>query len=319
MNQVTSETASPSTEVAENSGSGVALKSYEERAAEAFGGETPDGQSTTPQAAPAPDALAQARSERRAALEKMKGEERGRVDAMAALRERDQLRAELQAEREKGKAFERYIDPSKLTKQQFFELAEANPELSPKDLGEWMRERMANPEIAAREAATRAVDPKLSALESRLAEQQAVIDSFLKNQSQARVDAEERQAAEQFFAYTRENASVAPFSARFLEQHGAAEFHKVALRAAQNVPDHAGAQGVLDEIEEHLTALSKIYMPETGNPQRRQASPTPQIPAAAKAPTHVTNSLAQQRSSIVDENEDWASLPFEERSARLFR
>lgn len=34
---------------------------------------------------------------------------------------------------------------------------------------------------------------------------------------------------------------------------------------------------------------------------------------------HVSNTLAQQRSSVVDENEEWGRLSFEERSARLFR
>ncbi len=309
------------TAVPETNGAGV-VKSYDERAAEVFG--LPSGVKPADPAAPivpAPDNLAQARADRRVALEKMKAEERGRVDAMAAIRERDQLRSELAAEREKSKAYERHVDPSKLSKEQFFALAEKNPDLSPRELGEWLRERMADPEAAATQAATRAIDPKLSALEKKLAEQAAVIDNFMSAQQRARDEAVERQAAHEFFAFTKQNAAVAPYSARFLEQHGPDEFYKVAQSAVRNVPPHGGAQAVLDEIEEQLTALSRIYQttPQTGVPQRRQASPTPQAHAAAQAPTHVSNSLAQQRSSVVDEDSDWASLPFEERSARLFR
>jgi hypothetical protein len=306
----------------ETNGSGVVIKSYDERVAEAFGEKTPDAPApATPAspAAPEPDENAKARAERRAALEKLKTDERGRVDAMAAIRERDQLRAELQAEREKSKAYERYVDPTKLTKDQFFALAEQNPDLSPKDLGEWLRERMANPEVAAVQAATRVVDPKLSALEKKLADQQAIIDQFMTSQQQEKANAEERAYAQQFMAFTRENAATSPYAAWFLQEHGADEFYTVASNAAGSVPPHAGPQAILDEVEEILIRAYGKRPPETGVSQRRQASPTQQNPAAAQAPTHVSNSLAQQRSSVVDEETEWAALPFEERSARLFR
>jgi hypothetical protein len=315
--------AAPTTPTTEANGSGVVLKSYEERVAEAFGGPTEQPAApNAPAAAPAavePDENAKARAERRAALEKLKADERTKVDTTTARRELDELRNQLNAEREKNKAYEKYVDPSKLTKDQFFRLYEQNPELSPKELGEWLRERMADPEAAATQAATRAVDPKLAALEKKIADQQAVIDNFMNQQQSAQAEAAEQAYARQFFSFTQENAATSPLSARFLAKHGADEYYRLAQSAVQNVPAHAGPQAILDEIEEQLTALGQIYQPEQGTPQRRPATAPQPNPAAAQAPTHVSNSLAQQRSSVIDEETEWAALPFEERSARLFR
>jgi hypothetical protein len=322
--------AAPAASPAEAPGSGVSvIPSLEERSAAAFDLMESAGEAGTPPGNPAdaaspagsiePDAAAKARADRRAALDKLQAEERGRVDAMAAIRERDELRKKLTEASEQAKAYATHVDPSKLTKEQFFALAEKNPELTPTELGEWLRERMANPELAAANAATRAVDPKISALEKKIADQQAMLDSFVQSQTAAQEQAVERQAAEQFFSFTRENAGMAPYSARFLEKHGPDQFIKLAHRAVQDVPPHAGPQAILDEIEENLTQLGAIYSAAPAPPQRRQANQPPSNSAAAQAPTHVTNTLAQQRSSVVDEDADWASLPFEERSARAFR
>lgn len=322
--------ASTATTTPEANGSGVTVvPSIEERAAAAFGLSESAGEAGASSAAPAgavspagsvePDAVAKARQDRRAALDKLRAEERAKVDAMAAIRERDDLRRQLQEERDRAKAYATHVDPSKLTKEQFFELAEKNPGLSPQDLGEWLRERMANPEQVAATAARKAIDPELAELKKLVAEQKATIDGFMQSQQQAHHDAVERQASEQFYAFTHENAASAPTAARFLEKFGAKEFHPLALRAVQALPPGCGPQAVLDEIEEQLSQLGAIYPAQpVANQQRRQASPLTTNTAAAQAPTHVTNSLAQQRSSVVDEDKDWASLSFEERSARVF-
>lgn len=313
-----------------DNGTGISVstpQTLEQRSAAAFG--MPDPTVDAPGVAPltgevppsavdsvTPDAAATARAERRAKLDALKTEERGRVDAMAAIRERDELRqryADLEA---KHKSYETRIDPSALTPEKLFALAESMPNLSPVQLGEWLRERMANPEAAAARAASAHVDPKLSALEKRLVDQQATIDAFMSQQETAKADAAEREAATQFFAFTSENSASAPYSSRFLAEHGEEQYLKLAQRAVQDVPAHGGAQAILDEIEENLAQLSRVYAPQ-GAPQRPRAAPVTN--AAAQAPTTVSNSLAQQRSSVVDEDADWANLPFEERSSRLFR
>lgn len=64
--------------------------------------------------------------------------------------------------------------------------------------------------------------------------------------------------------------------------------------------------------------LARIYSAGQAVSTAKPSVP-PTNPAAARAPTTVSNTLAQTRASVVDEEAEWASLPFEERSARLFR
>lgn len=326
MTQQASAPAAPASPGPSDNGTGVTVgPSLEERSAAAFGLSDPAAEAGTPALPDAStagsvdlDAAATARAERRAKLDQLRNEERGRVDAMAAIRERDELRAKLATLEASSKESAGRVDPRKLTKAEFFALAEQNPDLTPHELGEWLRERMANPELAAANAAQRAVDPKLSALEQKLADQQKVIDSFLQSQESAKEEAAEAAAARELFAFTTDNAATSPYSARFLAKHGEGEFLKLAQRAVQDVPPGAGAQAILDEIEENLAQLGHIYTADPATPQRRQAPPQSQY-VAAQTPTTVSNTLAQGRSSVVDEDESWAALPFEERSARLFR
>lgn len=299
------------------------IASVEERAADIFGDAPAPGAPTSPEpaapaapAAPELDAAAKARAARREALSQAQQRERERVDATTAMRERDDLRKRLTEAEERSKAYASHVDPKKLTKEQFFALAEQNPELTPQELGEWLRERMANPELAAAKAARNAVDPELATLRQQVAEQKAALEAFQQQQAANASQAEEQRAATEFFAFTQTNASSAPLSSRFLETHGGEEYLKLALSAAQYVPEHAGPQAILDEVEERLTALVSPYI--TASPQRTQATPPSSNLAPAKAPTNVSNTLAQQRSSVVDESADFARLSLEERASRLF-
>lgn len=310
-------TAAPTTPQAPPTGASV-----EERAADIFG-EAPGAAPTSPEApavaappAPELDAAAKARAARREALAQAQQRERERVDATTAMRERDDLRRKLAEAEEKSKAYATHIDPKKLTKEQFFALAEQNPELTPQELGEWLRERMANPEAAAAKAARSAVDPELAKLREELAAIRAENEQYRQQQQTTAAEAAEQAAAEQFFAFTQSNAASAPLAHRFLEAHGTEEFLKLALSAAQYVPEHAGPQAILDEVEERLTALVSPYT--TASPQRSPATPPSPNLAPAKAPTNVSNTLAQQRSSVVDEAADLARLSVEERAARIF-
>jgi hypothetical protein len=311
----------PTTEAPAVSPAGLSI---EERAADIFGSDPgpapaapePAAAAPAPPAVVEPDEAAKARAARRQALQQAQERERERVDASTAIRERDELRQRLAAAEEKSKAYATHIDPAKLTKEQFFALAERNPELTPQELGEWLRERMANPEAAAAKAARLAVDPEIAALRKQNEDLAAQLQDFLSRQQTTAQQAEEQRAASEFFAFTQQNAASSPLAATFLEKHGAEEFLKLAQSAVQFVPEHAGPQGVLDEIEERLTTLVSPYM--TATPQRSQATNPSHPAAAAKAPTNVSNTLAQQRSSVVDESADFAGLSVEERANRLF-
>jgi murein DD-endopeptidase MepM/ murein hydrolase activator NlpD len=294
--------------------------SVEERADALFGPDYVEGAPVAPEpaaeAAPALpdlDEKARERAERRAKLAQAQASERERVDAMTAIRERDQLRRQLEEERERNKAYASHIDPSKLTKDQFFALAEKNPELTPHELGEWLRERMANPEAAAAKAARSALDPELAALRRQNEELAQQIQTFLQSQQQAAHDAAERAAEAEFTSFVQQAADTAPVASLFLARHGEAEFLKIARSAARNVPEHAGPQAVLDEIEEMLGQLVSPYLQP--NQQKQARVPSSVVPVAQGG---VTNTLAQQRSSVVDEDVELSKLPLAERAARVF-
>lgn len=324
MSNTNAAPATPTAPAPEANGSGVTvIPSLEDRANAAFGMSEPAAEVTgdPPSSASAagsvvPTDIDAKRAERRAALRALQDGERSRVDTITAIRERDELRQRLQAIEAERQKTAGHIDPSSLDEAAFFALGE-RAKIEPTKLYEWMRERMANPELAAAQAASRAVDPKIAALEKRVEAAEARNAAYEQAQQSARAEAEERQAAEQFFAYTRGNAESAPLTAAFLEKFGPTEFHKLALGVVPKLPPGAGPQAVLDEIEENLSYLGAVYRAQPATPQRSQANP-PAHSAAASAPI-VSNSLAQQRSSVIDEDENWAALPFEERSARAFR
>ncbi len=322
MNNPTQQASPSAPSEASTSGNGVAvvrIPSLEERSNAAFdiAPSDPAGEPGSPAADSAAgsagvDEAAAARASRRAALEKLQSEESQRVDAQAKHREHDALRKRLDEAERRAEASKDHVDPTKLDETSFFALAD-KLNVTPQKLGEWLRERMTNPEIAAAQAATRVVDPKLSAMQQRLDEQQRVINDFMSSQAAQQQQAEERHYTEQFHAFTRENTATSPYAARFLELHGPEEYARIATAAAGNVPEGAGAQAILDEVEDRLARLAQIYAPQ------QRAAPIRPNPAAAQAPTTVSNTLAQTRASVVDEDADWAALPFEERSARLFR
>lgn len=334
MTQQATTPAAPTQTTAEP-GSGVTLvPSLEERSQAAFGSMEPAGDGfngapplgdSSAAGSIAPDALAAERAARRATLAELSAKERERVDLMAQRRESDTLRQRLEAAEARAKAAEDgragFVDKSKLDNAGFFAMAQelaASGKLTPQQLGEWIREQTANPELAASRAATAAVDPKISALEKRVADQQAMIDNFFQEQTTQRQQAEERHAERAFLTHVQENQAMAPVSSGWLAEHGHEQFLKLALKAAQSVPPSAGPQAILDEVEENLVKLGfgRVYGAQA--PQRTQAPTTSQNHAPAKAPTTISNTLAQQRATVIDEDADWASLPFEERSRRAF-
>ena len=310
------------------------MPSLEERAAAAFGPDAPAesvGEASDANAAPSSEVpgesttasagASDAATERRARLERLRAEEAARVDAQRKHRDGEELRRRIDEAEQRAKAAEerasRAIDPASLTQEKFFELA-STLNVPPQKLGEWLRERMTNPELAAEQAAVRALDPKLTAIEKRLADKEAQLDAFLQDQQRRAAQAEEQEAFNTFVQFTGQSGATAPHSARFLETFGPKEFHRLALSAAASVPPNAGAQAVLDQIEENLSLLARVYSGNAPAPQQRPAHPHPSL-AAAKAPTTVSNTLAQQRAAVVDDDAKWASLSFEERSARVFR
>lgn len=262
---------------------------------------------------PVEDANAKARAERRAKLAELNAKTRANVDSRAAQREAEQLRQQLA---EANARAAQLVDPTALDPLKIIELGQRSGH-SPQAIAEALKKAMGSPELAAAHAAKQAVDPVVAKLQSDLSAALRRIDSFEQSQQTARAQAEEDAAHQSFAAYTQQNVSTSPLAARFLEQHGPAEFRRLTEGATQDLPPGVGAQAVLDEIEDRLTALGKIYAAPAA-PQRTQANPTRPLGTATQAPTHVTNSLAQTRSSVVDEEAALQDMPYEERASYIF-
>ncbi len=328
MNNPTDTSSAP-----EQSGAST-LGSFEERSQSVFGRNTNDapvapsnpgdeGSASSSDASTSGsegDALAAERAERRAKLEALTQGERRRVDEQAKYRQAEhaQRRAEA-AERERDELRQQVagrVDPSKLDEQGFFDLAE-KLQVTPKKLGEWLQQRTNNPHVIAAEAAQKAVDPRISALEERIAQQDQAMQRMAQDRQSREQAAAEDAAAVEFASFAEQQGATSPMASRFIQAFGQDEFTSLAKGVVSKLPQGAGYQDLLDAIEDQLTPLSKMFQPATGTPQQSQARPSPNH-AAAKAPTTVSNMLAQGRASVVDEERDWAALPFEERSRRAF-
>jgi hypothetical protein len=313
------------------------LSSFEQRSADVFGSLTNDApvasdpaaegvSSSTAPASPSTagsddEKRAAERAERRQRYNQLMAEERARVDAQARHRQSaEALRRAERIERENEELRRQTasrIDPSKLDEQGFFDLAE-QLNVAPQKLGQWLQQRAMNPELIAAQAAAKQVDPKLQTLERQNQELRERLDRFEAQQRETHERAEAHEKAVGLLTFTENAAAQAPYTAAFLRNYGPEEFITLANSAYARVPKVPGwEQAVVDEIEDHLSSLAKIYSPASGNPQQRQAPPSINH-AAAKAPTTVSNTLAQGRASVVDEAQDWASLSFEERSRRAF-
>jgi hypothetical protein len=284
--------------------------------AEAGATEAPAAAPAPPAESPVEDANAKARAERRAKLAELNAKTRANVDSRAAQREAEQLRQQLA---EANARLASRVDPNELDALQIIELGMKRREpIPPAQMAEAIKKAGGSPELVAQMAARQAVDPVVAKLASELQAARADIEAFKQSQQSARAQAEEDAAHQSFAAYTQQNVSTSPLAARFLEQHGPAEFRRLTEGATQDLPPGVGAQAVLDEIEDRLTALGKIYAAPAA-PQRTQANPTRPLGTATQAPTHVTNSLAQTRSSVVDEEAALQDMPYEERASFIFR
>lgn len=275
--------------------------------------EPPPADSAT---APSPAAV-----ERKARLDALRAREAARMDKKARHAEQDKLSADLaaatkRADEAEARASAR-IDRETL-KDPVRVMAILQEEgVAPHRIAEAIREAMANPEkyaeARAREEAKKLLDPEVKTLREELAALKARDEEREKAWQAHQQQQAEARAAGEFFQFTEQNATHAPYAAAFLKVHGGEAFYELANKAAASVPEGAGWQAVLDVIEENFTGLAPVFT-NSSNSTSNGKPPTPR-PAAAKANT-LTNTLAQERTSVA-QAEDWSSLSFEERVARL--
>lgn len=271
-----------------------------------------------------------ARAARRERLATLTAKDRERVDHKQRQAEQDKLArraAEFERRATDAEALAaKRVDLDNLDEASFLALAEKK-NISGDRLSAWIRDAATNPEkiaqAAALKAQSEAIDPKFAALERRLAEQDAQIQSYIAAQQKQQLDAQEAHDIQQFKGFVGHSAERAPLAARLLE-HDEDEFLAMADVAGHSVPPGAGAEALLDAIEDLLdsdggargvyTKYAKIFGPQ-GTPSTDKASPPPR--AAAKANT-ISNSLAATRTSVVEED-DFASLDLDERARRLIK
>lgn len=298
------------------------------------GGDDVDGavDGDPPAPAPAPPAaektaeqLAADRKARRdATLAELKAKTRAGVDSKTAQRRAEELERQLQQERADRSVL---VDPRKLTPLQILELGQVAGH-TPASIAEALKQAKENPEYVATHAARKAVDPELAALRQQNHELSTKVETFLQQQQRMQVEAEERAAYGQLADFTMQNASTAPYTASFIKTAGADKFRKTVEHVIeQGLVVGGGPQAVIDAVEDFLIAehgtlrqqLEAWNPTAAAGPQRTQANQPRSLGTATQAPTHVTNSLAQQRSSVVDEEAALQDMPYEERASFIFR
>ncbi len=282
--------------------------------------------------APDPEAVAaqQRAAERQQRLAALSTKTREQVDrkAQQAASEkmaRDYAAAQARAEEAEKVAAGR-VDVSKLDAASFLGLAERQG-IKPDDLIRFISESMTSPgkvaEAAALQATKTAYDPKLAALESKLAAQDARIAAYEQAQ-QAHAEEQQAQHAQQSFLHLVSQSSArAPIAARLLASDPQ-DFLDMANIAAARVPG-MGAEALLDAVEELLDGAGRKNAQKiaalyglTTTPSQPSAPVQPTTTRGAAKPNTVSNSLAQGRTALVDD-QDFARLTIEERAAILKR
>lgn len=276
--------------------------------------------STAPVASPADSDAEQRRAERRKRLEAFAQQERQSVDH----KER-QAYAEKQAQRAKEAedklaamsqgTFDRAVLKDPLAVMRMME--EAGVDAS--QVAEAIRESISNPNVAASRAAREAVSPELAEAKAIIARQEARLSKLEGERESERAAITERQHVENFVSHINASAQHTPLAAALLK-HDREEFIEMANIASQKVPPGSGREALADALEELLdkeargvfTKYSAIY----GAPIATPPSQATRTRSGAVQPTTLSNTLAQERGSLADE-EDWAHLTVEERARRL--
>lgn len=318
-------TATPSLE--ERTAAALAEMGPSEPAGDALTSADPPPAEAMPSAAsPAdsgdPTAAARA-AERRQRLDDLRNRERERVDRKAQQTQADRLAQELaqaqrraeEAEQAANARLDRGLlkDPARLIR-----LLESEG-VPPTQVADAIREAITNPAGGAAREVREAISPELAALRQQNEQLAQRLEAFERQQLEAQAAETERQQTSAFLGFVSQSSERAPLSARLLEADPD-EFLQIASIAAERVSG-MGAEALLDQVEDMLDSdarkVAQTYARLYGM-QPSQAPAPVQPPRAAAQANTVSNSLAQGRSAIV-EDEDFAKLPLEERAARLIR
>ncbi len=280
----------------------------------------------TTDAAPDPEAVKRA-EERRERLATIAAKNRDQVDRKAALAAQDKMARDLAAAQARADAAEKAVsgrvDVSQLDEAAFFALAEQKG-IKPDNLMAWMQKAITSPEkvaeAAALQATQRQYDPKFEAVTRENAALKARLDALEAREQQHVAAREEHQQTQAFLGMVSQSAARAPLAAKLLTLDPD-EFMQTATLAADRVPG-MGPEALLDAVEEMLDGdwrkVAQKYATLYGPNPSQPSAPVQPTNRGAAMPKTVSNSLAQGRTALVEE-QDFAKLPLEERAAILRR
>jgi hypothetical protein len=272
-------------------------------------------------ASPADSDAAARREERRKRLDAFKLQERQSVDhkERVAFAEKEAARARAAEERLAAMStstFDRAVLKDPVAVMRLMEDAGVNAD----EVAKAISASLSDPSISASRAAREALSPELAEARSLIARQEARLAALEGERAKERESAAEARHQEMFVSHVTAQSARAPLAAALL-RHDRAEFMMMAQMASERVPAGAGADALLDAVEDILDTdvrsvaqkYQAIYGP-SATPTSQATQPRP----GAVQPRTVSNSLASERGSIVDE-EDWAHLPLNERARLLSR
>ncbi len=278
--------------------------------------DTPDEEPVKAKAAPAPVAPAAPTAEDTARKASLANAARLERESVRRSTELASKAAELKAQEAKlaeGNAkiaaFEKaYNDPDALLEL----LAER---VTPEKMSRFFIEANDPSKVAERRAKA-AQEPVTSELTKLREEMAALKAERAEEAAKAQSQAKRQENEKQFSARVLDLKADAPLAARLLSKRPQ-DFFAMADAAATQLmaknPD-ANWDDVIHDVNKQLSDFTGALAEEAA-----AASSTPEktgkVSAAAKAPT-VSNRAASERSAILDEDERWESLPFDERVKR---
>ncbi len=178
------------------------------------------------------------------------------------------------------------------------------------------------PEKVAERRAKAAQEPVTSEITKLNAKIAAMEKAAADKEAQAAAVANRQESEKQFAARVLDMKADAPHAARLLNKRPK-DFFALADTAATSLMAAAQAEGrtatwddVIKDVNKQLHDFYSDLQEETASPAAPSTlEKTGKNTAAAKAPT-VSNRAASERSAILDEDEKWDGLPFDERVKR---
>ncbi len=284
------------------------------------GGESRPAAAPPAVASPADSDAAARRAERRKRLDEVTARERQAVDHKERLAAVEKQTARAKEAEDKLAAmtqgtFDRAVAKDPLAMMKLMEDAGVDAGM----VADAIQKSISDPSYAASRAAREAVSPEITELRTQLKAQNDQIAALLDRDAKTTAAQRRHQDEEAFANHVGASAAQTPLSAALLK-HDRAEFLLMADMASDDLPEGAGPRALADALEDLLDtkvrAVANKYSAIYGSPSPTSQAMKPR-PGAVQ-PNTVSNSLVQERGSLVDED-DFAKLTVEERAKILSR